>query len=360
MLELFILGFLATILCFVGGRQFKYGLELGWIIVFLFLAFRYEYGNDYISYRNTFENYTYFAHKDIEVGWMWLNEIFQPLGFQWMIIVLSAFWCFTIYFMMKHFVPKEWWWLAMFIFVFQSQQMLVPLSMLRQSNAALLFLWAFYFQGKNKILLPLILIFVAGFIHRSAIILYPTVLFVSFINNKRISKYLPIILLVFISLMYLFSDQLYQYVFNMAMERDDVSIYYERYETEGAMRSISGIGNILSLLLNVTVSVFALKDFSRQTSHIKLIYIYSLMVFVVPVFQTYNMMINRFIYYFTPFFLLMFPNVIASLKRYKNGHIIQTCIVILLIVITIYETSNFLMSPGWFDSYNNYRTIFSV
>ena len=87
MLIPFIVGFIAVLLtCLTQQRQNGLGLKAAFVIIFIFLALRYDYGNDYIGYMNAFNALgSNFAHRSTymlwEPGWLLLNAFFQPFGF---------------------------------------------------------------------------------------------------------------------------------------------------------------------------------------------------------------------------------------------------------------------------------------
>ena len=76
----------------------KHGLLISFILLFLFLALRYNFGNDYIGYFDGFREvnkYSNVTFKDrefhYEAGWLLLCRVFKPLGFFSMVALLAAF-----------------------------------------------------------------------------------------------------------------------------------------------------------------------------------------------------------------------------------------------------------------------------
>ena len=86
-------------------KLIRHGLKISFFIIFLFLALRYDYGNDYAGYLDGFYEINkhswidYTNTKELfhyEAGWVFLNRLFEPLGFFAMIASLAAFSCYVL------------------------------------------------------------------------------------------------------------------------------------------------------------------------------------------------------------------------------------------------------------------------
>jgi len=95
MIATIILGIFAVSFAFLAKyKNFRYGLEISFFLIFLFLALRYNFGNDYQSYFRCFNEITNSSKIDlnymqygrvIEPGWIILCWLFKPFGFYWLI-----------------------------------------------------------------------------------------------------------------------------------------------------------------------------------------------------------------------------------------------------------------------------------
>ena len=119
-----------------------YLLKVSFVLIFLFLALRYDYGNDYRSYLDEFVRLTSYSSLDytdetehFEKGWLFLYFLFKPFGFFALVAVLAAFNCFIYYRLIKKYVLPNYYWLAVFIYVFNVGFMLTQLSSMRQTLA---------------------------------------------------------------------------------------------------------------------------------------------------------------------------------------------------------------------------------
>src|SRR5690606_31529927 len=135
-------------------QKSKYGgLEVAFILLTIFMSIRFNFGNDYSSYLDLFIEIGRYKNLDFvqtEIGWTFLNWIFQPIGFFGMIIVLTSFQYAIIYRLIKNYVPKDWYWFSVLIFTLNTGYMLVFGSMMRQFLAICIFVLAVDFIIKRR------------------------------------------------------------------------------------------------------------------------------------------------------------------------------------------------------------------
>ena len=81
------LGFIACLFAYFAQFERKAtSLKISFFLIFLFLALRYEFGNDYRNYIDGFIEITtqtkiFFTGEQWEPGWNFLHLIFKPFGF---------------------------------------------------------------------------------------------------------------------------------------------------------------------------------------------------------------------------------------------------------------------------------------
>ena len=115
MIETIVIGLICVCLAYLGRyRRLSWGFGAAMTILFVFLAIRYEWGNDYRQYIDKFIVYNSideFNYSDPnerwEVGWIFLYRIFKPFGFFSLVIVLTAFEISVYYWFIKKYIPKE-------------------------------------------------------------------------------------------------------------------------------------------------------------------------------------------------------------------------------------------------------------
>ncbi|MEG0808464.1 MAG: EpsG family protein, partial [Alistipes sp.] len=185
----------------------RYGLEVGFVILTVFLAIRYNWGNDYPGYLNGFIDINSYgiglfdwdafsSFREDEVGWVFLNRLFAPVGFFGLVIALTIFEHVVLYRFIKKYVPVDWYWFAVFIYVFSSEYMLTGSSMMRQFLAMCIYLIAIDFMIAKRPVYFFLLILLAATFHTSAYILLPTY-FIRYLNFKIKPHYLLVAIPVF-------------------------------------------------------------------------------------------------------------------------------------------------------------------
>ena len=145
-----------SIICFflaiqASRNRLKSGLELSFIALTVIGAIHYDYGNDYTNYLYKFNESKdlSFGMDDIinffrDPGWIVLCILFRPLGFFSMVIFLNIFQNLVYYGLIKTLVKREWWWLAVFIYIFSTNLYLINFSLMRQGLAITLIISSVY------------------------------------------------------------------------------------------------------------------------------------------------------------------------------------------------------------------------
>lgn len=153
------------------------GLYLSFFPLFIFSAFRYNYGPDYADYFN----YFLILHNKIpmnsrclapEIGYKFLNLIMPD--FNVLISIVTFFFLIIVFSMiLKNIENTILIGFACCIFLVNPNNFLIYLSAIRQSIALIFFLCAVDYGIERKIVPYFICIFCACLFHKSAIILLP-------------------------------------------------------------------------------------------------------------------------------------------------------------------------------------------
>lgn len=357
-----ILGIIAIALSQVSPKRFKYGLESAWLLIFVFLAFRYDFGNDYYNYHYIFNEITsassfiYNDYLHFEKGWQFLCWIFKPIGFYGMVFFLTAFECYVYYKIIKEYVPQKYYWFAVFLFVFSPGLMLIGASMMRNQLAITIFLCSIKYIRERRVIIYFVLICLATTIHRSAVILYPLIL-IGYIPNLRISKVVAYMVLIgFIILSYL-GPTLSPVVERFAMLAN-MHDAYEVYSSSTRAGISYGIGSLIQfLIMGYTVFVVGRLDYNANL----ICLLFLIGKFIEP-FSASVPMVARLIYYFSCFAILLYPITlnVAAIPLKRNVLIVRHGVMLLLIFITLYSFYSFFQDPVWIKAYSSYKTIFSV
>ncbi len=342
-------------------KQYKYGLEFAFIILTAFLAIRYNWGNDYPSYLRGFieinsYNYKLFdfgvlqSFRDGEVGWVFLNRLFAPLGFFGLVIFLTTIEHYILYKFIKKYVEPTWYWFALFIFVFSSGFMLTGSSMMRQFLAMCIYIYATDFIIKRKPIQFVLLVLLAASFHTSAYILLPTYL-VTYINFKIKPQYLLIIIPAF----YLWSAYAVDIVGDSVtslMRLED----FDKYEGYIGIKNKNEGGNGLGVLFLNVLFFTCIYNLYKLQPHLKMLGIIALIGFLLTPLTPIAGLINRLGIYFSILSIVIYPILFSKIENNIYKHLV----IIGYIVLSIKGFIDFFYSEVWHDRFFEYQTIFNA
>lgn len=348
-----ILGLIVMFLSWLEGCGYiKNGLKTSFYLIFLFSAIRYNYGNDYPSYYEVFNDinsYSTLTFVDVglnfEPGWILLNWIIEPMGFFSLIILFSFLNAVIFYHLIKKYVDPKFYWFAMFLYIFSTANFLIGLSAMRQNLSLLIFIHSIkYIENKQIFKYVLCIVFAAQF-HLSAYILllvYPLGRIQFKINN-----YIGIIIFATYLALFEIAPSLFPAFLAIATDAlDKYSVY------EGGQDASSGLGIILNSIFLLSIIYF----YKFQDNNLRLPFKLGIFGFMlIPIGLTF-MMIGRLGLYTQPFLMLVYPMILSTSKSkiYSYGF------VFFLMILTIYDYFIFFQSPIFSKDFGTYQTIFSA
>lgn len=358
MIEVIILGVLAVFFAWLeSSGQFKHGLKISFGLIFIFLAIRYNYGNDYKSYLSLYDTITYSSSIDfnieqgdsfIEAGWVLLNFIFKPLGFFVLIFFTSLLYCYSFYVFFKRYVPKEYYWLSILIFIFDPGFILIGLSAMRQTIAVIIALFSIKYIYEKKIIPFVILIFLASFFHKSVYFVLPLFL-LGFSNWKISNKFSIPITILFI----LFLVNVNSIIPNTS---NFIDLYFEKYQSYYENQNLnlesgSGLGIAYQAILFFLVMFFYNK---QQNEHALIFRITMVYFFMIPIGMAI-IIASRINFYFQPAILVAYPLILSSVKMKP----LKIGLTFLIIAYLLSSFLKFLNDDIWKEAFSKYQTIFS-
>ena len=362
MIVLLVAGCFALFLAYYASRdEIPFGLEGAFLIAAFVAAIHYNYGNDYRGYVQIFHSITIsdfnwfdLINKKIykEPGWALLNYFFEPFGFFAMVAFLGVFQNFVYYLFVKRFVPKEWWVLGVFIYLFSDVLWVLNMSMMRQGLAGTLFVLAWIIGDVQKKLIPIscLILFIASTVHSSALLLLPLPLI--FYLKKNITPYLTFIFL-FLFVFMFFKPDLFNDISILFADVEDINRLLLKYE--GSSRQISyGIGFILILLPFFLMLFFLLKNNDLSERELQCIVLASLGYLILP-FKEIVPILGRYTYYFTAFSIAAIPLIYRQIKWPHRFFWLGS-----FLLLYIYSYFFFFYSPIWIDNYLIFHSIFEV
>ena len=344
-----------------GGN--KNGLKIAFGIITVYLAIRYDFGNDYMNYLNSFQRYQYYTGsllnfeelKEIQghgdFGWVILCILCAPIGFFGMIMILSVFENWVIYDFVKTYVPRNWYPLSVFIYIFNPNIMLMGGSMMRQWLAMCIFIFAVRFIIDRKPIFYFACIIVAMAIHGSAKILLP-IYFLTYLRNfefslKSLLWFVPALVVWFaVAPSVLMSNM------DAIMSGEEMERFSDYSEGSGEKYGILGI---IAAFLFPVVCISQIKRFEPQ--YRILIMIFFLSILIRP-FGLVIAMILRLSFYFITFSIAVFPMVMEKIARVRREY--MHMFMVIVIVPTLRDFYAFFHSDTWIDKFMEYHTIIGL
>lgn len=361
-----IVGLAAMAISAIPRERYKYGLETAWLLIFVFLAIRYDFGNDYMSYMETFswgvsfddELGVYRMARESEPGWQFLCKLFHPLGFFTFVALLTAFECYAFYSVTKRYVPERYYWLAIFIFVFTPSIMLIGCSAMRQMLAIAIFANSIKYIERRKFFPYIISIFIASQFHTSAVILYPLYFLAFYSGQQRVFNGLMVVAYIILLSSSEYMRGVIESVATIAGEEETVDYYLENavFQQGG-----SGLGNIFKVII---LSYIALTLHIRSSNARIPFFLLIVGTFIVP-FSTVVPMMGRLGYYFGVGGMVCYPiilkdDLIGGERGLGTKRVSSAIVLALMILLTIFEYTSFFVSPVWIEKFSTYHTIFEA
>lgn len=344
----------------------NWGFIVAMILLSFFCAIRYEWGTDMPLYAATFEK---FGHERVkfwqleeianlnirsnesnEIAWSVLNILCQPIGFFGMTILLSLFEGCVVYLFVKRYVPRGYFTLAVFLYVFNPNLMILGCSMMRQWLAMCIVLMAYVYLDKRKLWLFVLLVVLASRFHTSALfcLLFPLLRMLSKyeLNSKKVLLFSIVVLT-------------WVYVFGRFMGDAAISILkisrleqYDYYLSSGAETATVGFGS----LMNIIIAVLCLSSIRQANIEIKkLTWIYSGFLFFLP-FVTILPLASRLNFYFELFSIGAIPNGLLN----NNQSFVKWFIILWVLFWYVFMFFRFFNGIPWKFSYMEYHTIFEA
>ena len=343
---------LAILFAFLESKKIlKNGLLLSFFVLFVFLALRFDYGNDYMMYFKGFDDINSIGWSEIyneklhfEPGWVVLCIIFEPIGFFGMVAFFSFLWCHVFYKLISDYVPIKLYWFAMFVLVFSTGNLLTHLSAMRQTLVIIIFIYSLQFIFNKQLLLYLVAIGVASTFHSSALLLFP-IYFLQFVNFK-INKYISITIVLLYIIFYLVGQQIRPFLNLLILSIHEDYLFYD---DEGSFNS--GFG----LIINSFVFILILAHDKYYEGKLSFLIKLGVISYILSPFGLIILLIGRVQMYFSVFLIVVYCLVYDSIKP-KILKLAFLGVLILLTLVTFFE---FFKSPIWIDKFKEYQTIFS-
>lgn len=333
-------------------KRKRTNLAVAFILLFVFAALRYNFGNDYPAY---FENFLKVkaglsVYGD-QVLFEWLNR-YSP-SYYFLIAVTSLFTIYTFYWLIRNYVSEKCWPMAMLILLINPYLFLMSLSAIRQTISMCLFIFSIHFAYKRKPIPYFLLIAAASLFHTSALLLLP-VYFIA--NEKKFSKTFSAVT-VFATVLLLVSSSLFSNIIESMLSAIDVSNYWYYYKQDegNSLRA-----TLLSAVYFIYV-VINLPYLKGKTLMFSKLY---LLAAICALLSYKVSMITRVQQYFDIFSIVSLPMIMeANLERCKGLRLMNVLnryiFPLLILAIYVLRYYSFFTNPLW-EPFTEYHTIFEV
>jgi len=318
----------------------KYPLYFfSFLLLFIFLALRYDFGNDYMAYLFMHEkiNQGITAWGSNDILYFYLNR--SVPNFFVFIVFTSLIYISVIFTLIKNNLKFNYYWLSILILLIDPRLLLVHSSAMRQTLAILIFIIAIKFTFKRSFFMYSALIILATGFHSSAIILLP---FYFFLTDKKINiRILMIFIVVFALFLY---SPLYEPLMYQILEFFPINYinYFENY----------GNNSLRSTLIQSFYTLFTLFNINKLNNKEIIFGKLYLLGTLISIIAIKLSMIVRIVMYFNIFSIIAIPLMFSKInsKKYK------VLLFSLMLLIYLLRYYSFFTDPMW-SSFLEYRTI---
>ena len=346
---------LIVLVALLGAKpQYRPFVGFSFIVLFLFAALRYDFGNDYEAYYELFQAYklTGKSSFDKEVLFLALYEIFPD--FFSLIAFMSLIFVFTLWKLIKNHMQAEYIWTSIAILLINPYLFLMDLSAMRQTMALVFFIQAVYFSRRKTPILYCLCIIVATLFHRSAILLLP---FYFWANERYVSKLYSTLVTMGI-LFFLFSPDLIMNFFEKVIENFE-SPNYQHYLSQGIGNSFRSI-----VLTSISLGYVLIKMpyLNGEPLFFSKLWTVGLALNV----MAYRLsMLTRVEMYFSIFSIVALPLLVIDSWRTTSKHsalynfACQWVLPGLIILVYVLRYYSFFTTPLW-EPFYEYKTILGI
>lgn len=313
--------------------------------LFLFLALRYDYGNDYMRYLEIHSdlNSGLSSHGGNDLLFYYFN-ILMPNFFVF-VTLHSAIYIYCVSFLIFSGLPSHNVWLGFLLLLINPYLFLVHLSALRQTLAICAFILSIHFLIKKKRLLSIFLILIAAGFHKSALILLPVPFF---LNDRKFR--LRHFCLIFFSLFSLLFTPLFENLLLSFFNWFPQFRVYSHYVEQEMGNSVRATMLTFLFFLFVLLNINSLRG--REIILAKL----SLIAYYISTIAYKVSMVNRIGMYFQIFSIVVLPMIFL---RNRNSIICKIASSVLLLIYLLRYFS-FFNNPIWQGAYHQYKSVFNL
>ena len=335
-------------------EKHRYLLAWAFILLISVLGIRYGYGNDFYNYKYIFDNPLDEEAQNVEPGWFLLNKLFRPFGFSTFVFFLTVIEQLMLYDIIRRYVPPQYFWFAVFLYVFNPNYMLMGLSMMRQFLVMLIGLYALEQATKRNFLRFLLLVAVGFTIHKVAVLLLP-LYFLPIISTWIATKWwISVVVLVGFYLVIQNMSGIIEQLSMLIMESG--TKYASSYLNNSVLQDDNKLG-LKYIIHYVVYFIVLIRNLKYLNSQHQIFAVDVLLgLFIIP-FTVIFPMALRTSWMYTVAEIISFPLLIKQ----ERIPIIKYGMLMIMIAITLlFEYRGLFNSEIYADHFRTFQTIFSI
>lgn len=344
-------------------KTLKNGMAYAFVLVTLIACIRYNVGNDYMSYKYDFErvgkyslSFIFSEQQNIknydslfkDIGAVTLFRILHPFGFYIFAAGISIIQGCVFYQFIKENVSRKDYWIAIFIYLFNFDFYVLPMSMIRQGLVISMFVWSWHFIRQNRYLIPIVITTIGVTLHQSSIIIFPF-LFIKFLPFNK-GKLMATIFLC-ICVVFIVASGILNSLYSGIMELEAFKIY-AGYEEEGGSK-LGFIRKFLAYIPFILALLYIIN--SKFNVNSKALVAISIIGTLIIPFTSIVQLISRLCYYFNVFSIVAIP---VSMYTITNK-LVRYSIVSIILVLLFYQYIDIFRDSVYTNSFMEFHTIWS-
>lgn len=347
MLTVIFINAIAVFLAFLAKAGNERMMTLSQLVLSLVYGVRYDYGNDYWNYFDSYQGIANgYLPDSTEPGWILLNILCQPIGYFGLIFVVTFFEYHVIYKHIKIYVDRKYWWLSIFIFTFTFNFQLLGCSMMRQFLAMTILLYSIKYIVRKKFFKFFIIILIAFCFHRTSLIFLP--IYFLCLKNYKLKSWTWIGLAICIFFLFMtFALRYMEYLLAISLMVDDDK--YSRYLI-GEEGSYS-----FTIIFDVVWMALLMYKCSDNRLRTVLVLISVLSYFFLP-FTFLLVILLRLMLFYSIYFIFSIPNMINSLKSI----IFRYGVLSLYTILMLKRSFDSFTGETYGEFYDTFQTILSA
>lgn len=339
------------------------------VLSFIFAAIRYQFGPDWFSYYDTFNDLQAFGAKSYidnaghsEPAFILYFSMFP--SYTLFLAVNSLFWFATYTIFFRNNVNEKYYWFVLIMLFFDVNCILNNLVAMRQAISAFLFVLGFMIFKRNNIttigrLWFALILIICSAIHASCLILIPLVFLNSSNKSFFFSKWYAISIISITAItVFIGRNTLIAPLAEFLMDNIEDLQRYETYIASFKGKSMGFmvlLKYILSTVLCIIPLLFIIKKGSKETDTAQII-IYKLGIIIATIGCVFGQgILARFMMILNPFYIAALIRACTTNKNMRYNTFVLLCV----IFSSVYSFYHYIQAD-FCVTFLTYQTVFSA